>query len=47
MVWLEQIAASYPFLTDWLDKLMAQWQQIAQGLAEVVGDLAPQVLQWC
>ena len=46
MVWLEQIAASYPFLTEWLDKLMAQWQQIAQGLAEVVGDLAPRLFSW-
>lgn len=46
MALLEQIALTYPFLTDWLEKLTAQWQQIAQGLAEVVSNLAPRVFSW-
>ncbi len=46
MAWLEQIALRYPFLNDWLEKLLAQWQQIAQGLAEVISDLAPRLFSW-
>lgn len=46
LAWLEHLAVTYPFLTEWLDDLAVQWQQIAQQVAEMVGDLVPRVFSW-
>lgn len=46
MVFLGQIAEQYPFLEDWVEGTLAQWQQIVQSLAEGVSEIALRVFSW-